>query len=65
MATERSKFDLFSPEERRLTEDELYDTALDVYRIWHAVLGRHRDIIDFDLREGPESGESLASKMII
>ena len=65
MATERPKFDLFSPEERRLTEDELYDNALDVYRIWHAVLGRHRDIIDFDLREGPESGESLTSKMII
>ena len=65
MATERPRFDLFSPQEKEPKENELYDVALDVYRIWHAVLGEHRDIIDFDLREGPESGESLASRMII
>src|SRR3990167_3869691 len=65
MATERRNYDLFSPEERRLTENQLYDIALDVYRFWHANLGRHRDIIDFDLREGTDFGEQLTSRWSI
>ena len=65
MATERRDYDLFSPEERRLTENQLYDIALDVYRFWHASLGRHRDIIDFDLREGTDFGEQLTSRWSI
>src|SRR3989344_4728103 len=49
--------------ERVLSEREICNEALEVYRHWHAVLGEHRDIIDFDLREKPERGEQILAEM--
>lgn len=49
--------------ERVLSEREICNEALEVYRHWHAVLGEHRDIIDFDLREKPERGEEILAEM--
>jgi len=63
MTTERDNPELYFLKEK-VSEHTIYDAAMDVYRVWHAVSGKDRDIIDFDLREGPDPSESLTTMMI-
>lgn len=57
---ERARWGVFPfgrKEENRPLVDVAYDSALAAYRAWHGLEGRKRDIIDFDLTEGPSESD--------